>query len=72
MKRPEEEQPWALLQEVSTRWNSKYLSMASVLKSEAALRHVLNTGEFKSMKTLVRNWHLGYLNLLPTLRLVFR
>ena len=62
MKRPEEEHPWALLQEVSTRWNSKYLSMASVLKSEAALRHVLNSGEFKSMKTLVRNWHLGYLN----------
>ena len=55
MKRREEELPWAVSQEVSTRWNSQFLCMKSVLKSEAAIRHVLATGEFSSMKSLVRN-----------------
>ena len=53
MNRPEGELPWALLQEVSTRWNSQLLCMKSILKSEAAIRHVLGTGEYKSLKSLV-------------------
>jgi hypothetical protein len=53
MKRPEEEKPWAIKQEVSTRWNSQYLCMESVLKMEQAIRHVLGTEEFRTMKSLV-------------------
>ena len=52
-KRSEHSLPWALAQSVSTRWNSEYLCMKSILKSEAAIRHVLASGEFQSMKSLV-------------------
>lgn len=46
--------PWALLQDVSTRWNSQLACMKSIVRSEAAIRHVLDSGTFKSLKTLVR------------------
>ena len=50
--RDESQRPWAILQEVSTRWNSQLICLRSCLKSEAALRSVLSSGEFKTMKSL--------------------
>jgi len=57
-QRPEHALPWALAQSVSTRWNSEYICMRSILKSEAAIRQVLASGEFQSMKSLA-NVKLG-------------
>lgn len=54
MGRQDEELPWALVQDVSTRWNSQLACMKSILRSEAAVRHVLESGHFTSLKTLVR------------------
>ena len=51
-KRSEHTLPWALAQSVSTRWNSEYLCMKSILKSEPAIRHVLASGDFLSLKSL--------------------
>lgn len=51
--RPEEERPWAILQDVSTRWNSQLICMSSCLRSEGAIRAVLATEEFRTMKSLV-------------------
>ena len=51
--RLEEARPWAVLQEVSTRWNSQFLCMRSCLKSEGAIRTVIGSEEFRSMKSLV-------------------
>ena len=59
-KRSEDERPWSLLQDVTTRWNSQLLCMRSCLKSEGAIRAVLGSEEFKSMKSLVSDllhWH---------------
>ena len=38
---------------VSTRWNSQLLCMRSCLKSEGAIRVVLGSEEFRTMKSLV-------------------
>ena len=43
-----------MTQDISTRWNSQLSCMKSILKSEGAIRYVLSSGEFKSMKSLVR------------------
>ena len=51
--RPEGERPWSILQDVSTRWNSQLFCLQSCLKSEGALRAVLASEEFKTMKSLV-------------------
>ena len=51
--RPEGERPWSILQDVTTRWNSQLLCMKSCLKSEGAIRAVLASEEFKTMKSLV-------------------
>ena len=68
--RPEEERPWAILQDVSTRWNSQLICLQSCLKSEGALRAVLASEEFRTMKSLVGEIfrsllivHLWYLRL---------
>ena len=51
--RQEEERPWAILQDVSTRWNSQLICMSSCLRSEGAIRAVLATEDFRTMKSLV-------------------